>query len=226
MVILQSSYIPWRGYFDLIRQADQFVFLDDVQFTKRDWRSRNRIVGPNGPQWLSIPVATKGRYTQTIAQAQVSDPKWVQTHLKAMSHSWARAPYFKTYFPQIEAAYHSLGHETSLSRINIHLTRTIVKIIGIDTPLHTSADLPTAEGASVRLLTICKALAATTYISGPAAKDYLDVELFGHQGVAVDWMTYNEYPTYTQADGAYEPAVSVLDALMWLGADVLFASSP
>lgn len=225
-MILQSSYIPWRGYFDLIRQADQFVFLDDVQFTKRDWRSRNRIVGPNGPQWLTIPVATKGRYTQTIAQAQVSDPKWVQTHLKAISHSWARAPYFKTYFPQIQAAYQSLGQETSLSRINIRLTETIVKIIGIDTPLHTSTDLPTAEGASLRLLTICKALAATTYISGPAAKDYLDVELFGDQGVAVDWMTYSEYPAYTQADGAYEPAVSVLDALMWLGADALFASSP
>ena len=200
----------------MIRKADHFVFLDDVQFTKRDWRSRNRIVSPNGPQWLTVPVITKGRYTQTIAEAELSDPDWWQGHLQTMTHAWARAPRFAAMFPLVKDWYAQIAPQTHLAPVNTFLIRQIMGLIGLDTTLHNSADLPTASDATERLLVICQALGASTYLSGPAARDYLDTTTFEAAGIAVDWMTYGAYPEYVQADGGYEPAVSILDALMWL----------
>ena len=94
VAIVQSSYIPWKGYFDLIRAADEFILLDDVQFTKRDWRSRNRIKTKDGLHWLSIPVHTKGRYEQRILDATVSDPSWAVRHWQTIQGAYARAPHF------------------------------------------------------------------------------------------------------------------------------------
>jgi len=105
VAIVQSSYIPWKGYFDLIRAADEFILLDDVQFTKRDWRSRNRIKTQHGPAWLTIPVRTKGLYTQLIQDAYVSDTRWGEAHWATLRASYGRAPFFREYEERIAALY-------------------------------------------------------------------------------------------------------------------------
>ena len=102
---MQSSYIPWKGYFDLIRAADEFILLDDVQFTKRDWRSRNRIKTKDGLSWLTIPVHSKGRFEQRIMDTTISDPSWAERHWQTIQGAYARAPFFETYAPHVRALY-------------------------------------------------------------------------------------------------------------------------
>jgi hypothetical protein len=219
VVILQSNYIPWRGYFDLIRHADDFVFYDDVQFTKNDWRNRNRIVGPQGPQWLTIPVETSGRFGQTIAEAQPSDRRWSRKHLMAIQSALARGPEFAGLAQCVCRWIEAAAEETSLSRINQIFIRGIMAELGLTARLHQAADLASQGSQTGRLVSICRSLGATRYLSGPAAKSYLDEAQFGAAGIAVAWMAYPAYPSYRQSDGGYDPWVSILDAMAWLPRD-------
>lgn len=216
VVITQSNYIPWRGYFDQIRQADHFVFYDCVQFTRRDWRNRNRIMTSEGPRWLTIPVASKGRYTQTIDATEISDPDWAATHLKTLRHSYGRNRLFTEHGPLIEGLYDLAGSMTHLSRINATFTCALARLLGLGATFHDSRDFDLGEGRSERLLGICEQLGATEYLSGPAAQDYLDTELFAQAGIRVRWMDYPAYRPYTQQSGAFVPGVSILDALAHL----------
>lgn len=119
-------------------------------------------------------------------------------------------------YSTVEGWYRHVSDLPLLSPVNIFLVRELMQVIGLSTPLHESANLPSANTATQRLLTICRELGATRYLSGPAAKDYMNVNTFDQAGIKVEWMDYADYPTYRQADGQYEPAVSLLDALMWL----------
>lgn len=219
IAIVQSSYIPWKGYFDLIRSVDQFVLYDDMQFTRRDWRSRNRIKTPQGLQWMSVPVEVKGRFDQRICQARVADPDWHVTHWRTLQHAYARAPHFARYRDAIADAYASLAGEASLSAINRRLLDVTCACLGIDTPLCWSMELPQRDGQSERLLSLCQALGADEYLSGPAARDYLDVALFADAGVRVVFADYQGYPEYPQGQGPFEHAVSALDLLFRTGPD-------
>ena len=224
-VILQSNYIPWRGYFDLIRRADHFVFYDEVQYTKRDWRNRNRIVGPNGAQWLTIPVATGGKYDQTIAETQVTDPNWARDHMMSVQRMLARGSRYTAFAPKLRDWYDAAAHETSLSAINQLLIRNVMAELGLTTTLHQSNALGGPAGQTARLVEICRALDVQRYLSGPAASSYLDEALFADAGIAVDWMDYPEYPSYTQSNGSYDPKVSIIDCLAWLSPADIFGAS-
>jgi hypothetical protein len=219
VAIVQSNYIPWKGYFDLIRLADHFILYDDVQYTRRDWRNRNRIKTPEGLLWLTIPVQVKGRYEQLIKDTAISDPAWNRRHWKTIAHAYARARCFQAYRPWLEDLY--LGcEERLLSRINYRFLRAVCDLLSIDTTLSWSMDYG-LEGRekTERLISLCKRVGATEYISGPAARVYLDETLFAQEGIMVRWMDYSGYPVYTQLYPPFEHHVSIIDLILNEGPD-------
>jgi hypothetical protein len=220
LAILQSNYIPWKGYFDLIRAVDEFVLLDEVQFTKRDWRNRNRIKTPTGPRWLSIPVVSKGRYTQAIDETEIAE-LWADKHWAALSHSYTRAPHFRGLAPVIQGLYEEAANERLLSRVNHLLTSGICRLLGITTPILWSRDF-SAEGIKTdRLLSICTALGATHYLSGPSARAYLETDKFRAQGIEVSFVDYSGYPEYPQLYPPFDHAVTILDLIFHVGVGAL-----
>lgn len=217
VAIVQSSYIPWKGYFDLIRSVDEFVLYDDMQYTKRDWRSRNRIKTSNGPLWLTVPIDVKGKFDQRICEAQVAGTDWAEKHWLSLRHAYGKARYFSDYRAALEAAYAACASETSLSRINFLLIRQMCQLLDIRTPITWSMDYPQRDGKTERLLSICQAAGASHYLSGPAARDYMDLAVFERAGVEVTFADYSGYPEYPQAHPPFEHAVSALDLLFHTG---------
>ena len=213
VLITQSNYIPWKGYFDAINFADEFIIYDDVQYTRRDWRNRNKIKTPQGAQWLTTPVDVKGKYLQKIRDTQVvNDENWRETHWKTILTNYSNAPYFKTYKDLFQEAY--LGNsEMFLSKINFTFITLINKILNITTPIRWSNDFTLAEGRNERLADLCKQVNATDYYSGPAAKDYMDVDIFNKQGINVHYFDYSGYPLYNQLYGDFIHEVSILDLI-------------
>jgi hypothetical protein len=216
VAIVQSCYIPWKGYFDLINGVDEFILYDDLQYTKRDWRNRNRIKTPNGTAWLTIPVKMKGRYHQEIRDVVVSDRKWADRHWKTLCLNYARAPYFETTRSVFHDLYKECGEETHLSRINFRFLRAVVDRLGIDTRITWSTDYgPAVEGRTERLVHLCSQAGASEYLSGPAARAYLDESLFQEQGIRVCWMDYGGYPEYDQLfSPPFIHEVSIIDLIL------------
>jgi hypothetical protein len=216
VAVIQSSYVPWKGYFDLIRAADQFVLLDDVQFTKRDWRSRNRIKTAAGPSWLSIPVHTKGRYLQRIRDVTIAERDWGGRHWDTIRRSYARAPYFETYAARFEALYLQPVSDR-LSDVNRSFIDAICRGLGITTPIGWSSEFASRDGRNERLIDICVACGATDYLSGPSASSYLDRDAFRAAGITIHIADYAGYAEYPQPHPPFEHAVSALDLLFCTG---------
>jgi hypothetical protein len=219
VAVVQSNYIPWKGYFDLVRRVDEFVLYDDVQYTRRDWRNRNRIKTPHGVQWLTIPVQVKGRYLQKIKDTVVSGDDWRREHWDTLTHCYGRAPFFRAFADQFGALY--LGsREKYLSEINRAWLSALCGTLGIRTRLSWSMDYAVAaEDPTERLLEVCRRAGAAEYLSGPAARAYLDEGAFGRAGVRVAWMDYSGYPEYPQLYPPFDHRVSVLDLLFMTGPD-------
>jgi len=220
VAIVQSNYIPWKGYFDLISLVDEFILYDDVQYTKRDWRNRNRIKTANGSMWLTIPVEVKGRYYQKIKETVISDPEWNHRHWKFIAYNYSRTKYFQEYRNIFEDLY--LGcNEKFLSRINYRFLTAICEILGIETKLSCSMDYRLIEGKTERLVDLCKQADATEYLSGPAAKAYIDEELFRKEGIELRYIDYSGYPEYNQLFPPFEHHVSIIDLIFNEGPDAL-----
>ena len=217
IAICQSNYIPWKGYFDLIRSVDEFVLYDDAQFTKNDWRNRNKIRTQEGTAWLTIPVDTSGKFGQAIKDTKVASTSWHREHWKTIRQNYHRAPYFCDYEETFERIYHEAGQLKYLSEINHLFFVEMNRLLGIRTPLRRSMEFQLPEGKSERLVCLCRELEATEYLSGPAAKSYLDVSRFTDQGIHVRWANYDDYPTYTQCFDGFEHHVSAVDLLLNLG---------
>jgi hypothetical protein len=219
VAIVQSSYIPWKGYFDLIRAADEFILLDDVQFTKRDWRSRNQIKTRQGLAWLTIPVRTKGRYFQTIQETEISEPRWSQAHWTTLCANYARAPFFKTYANTLEALYAPDAGVARLSEVNYRFITALCGLLGVTTPIRWSIDYGAPAGKNERLIELCRKASATDYLSGPNARGYLDEAMFAAAGIRVQFADYGGYPEYPQLWPPFEHHVSVVDLLFNTGPD-------
>jgi hypothetical protein len=215
---VQSSYIPWKGYFDLIRAADEFILLDDVQFTKRDWRSRNRIKTKDGLAWLTIPVHNKGRYQQLIADTTISDPGWSERHWQTIHSAYARTPFFDTYAPRVKSVYEHPPSDR-LSDVNRSLIETMCQLLEITTPITWSSEYHPVEGRNERLIDLCVKAGATEYLSGPSARGYMDEAAFARAGVTVHFVDYSGYREYPQPYPPFEHAVSALDLLFCTGPD-------
>ena len=219
IAIVQSNYIPWKGYFDLIRASDEFVLYDSVQFTRRDWRNRNQIKTASGPAWLTVPVETRGRYLQRIDETRIAGSAWAGEHWQRIRHAYARAPHFAAYADELSALYAALADEPLLGRVNRRLLEAACGWLGIGTPLTACTGYPAEGDATQRLVGICVAAGATHYLSGPAARAYLRPELFSEAGIVLEYADYSGYPEYPQPHGAFVHGVSVLDLLFNVGPD-------
>lgn len=215
--IIQSNYIPWKGYFDFIDSVDEFIVFDDVQYTRRDWRNRNRIKTANGLQWLTIPVEAKGKYTQLVRETRISGRDWSADHFRALHHAYARAPHYPENAAWLQALYQQAAGLEMLSEVNLLFLRALCERFGIATRLRLSAEFEIAEGKNERLIAICRQAGATEYLSGPAAREYLDPAAWERQGIRLRFKSYSGYREYPQLHGPFEHAVTALDVLLNTG---------
>jgi hypothetical protein len=213
VAIVQSCYIPWKGFFDMIHEVDEFVLYDDMQYTRRDWRNRNQIKTKTGPQWLTIPVEVKGKFSQAIKDTKVANHGWAREHWKTICHNYADAPHFGDYKKIFEETYLACEREDSLSRVNEKFLKVICGILEIKTKISWSMDYSLAEGKTERLVELCKTLKADAYLSGPSAAAYIVGELFEKAGIRLEYMDYTAYPSYRQLFGDFVHEVSILDLL-------------
>jgi hypothetical protein len=207
---IQSSFIPWRGYFDFIASVDRFVFLDDVQFTTRDWRNRNRIKTPKGVEWLSVPVVHKERSQLVIDTLIDHSTSWHKKHMGTWSANYRATPYFDAVMEILSGMDSSEG--VTISQLNIKLIRSICDYLDISTPMMLSTELNLQGTKTERLIDLLKKLNATTYLSGPSADAYLDKELFLRNGIGLEYKTY-DYGPYPQLWGEFVGEVTVLDLI-------------
>jgi hypothetical protein len=215
VAIVQSNYIPWKGYFDLIGSVDEFVLYDDVQFTRRDWRNRNYIKTPNGLQLLTVPVQVKGRFLQLIRETLIEPGDWAARHRRSLETNYRRAAAFEAILALVSPLYDQPF--TAVSDLNRTFIEAIVRYLNIRTRISLSSDYILVEGKSERLADICRQAGADVYVSGPAARDYLDVKVFEAIGIEVEWFDYEGYPPYPQLWGPFEHRVSILDLLFNCG---------
>jgi hypothetical protein len=214
--IIQSCYIPWKGFFDLIGRCDEYVIFDSAQYVKRHWHNRNRIKTDNGLQWLTIPVVTRGRFEQPIDQVEIEKP-WADKHWRTLELAYKRAPFFEEFAPAVKSWYERADKEDRLTDVNAIFLHGIAGMLRLNTRLARDTAYPAAGVRTERLLTICRAVGADRYLSGPSAKKYFDESIFASAGITTEWMSYNGYPEYPQLHGGFEHAVSALDLLFNAG---------
>jgi hypothetical protein len=214
-VVLQSNYLPWKGYFDLIHDADVCVFYDEVQYTKNDWRNRNRIKTAAGPRWISVPAGA--RIHRRVCDVALRDHRWQEKHWKTLSLAYSAAPHFSRYRDFFADLY--LGRTwRTLSDLNQFAIRTIAaEFLGIRARFLDSRDYPTPGARAERLIGLLRRIGAGIYVSGPAARAYLDESACAAAGIEVHWKSYEGYPEYPQPYPPFEHAVSIVDALFCLG---------
>lgn len=215
VAVLQSNYLPWKGYFDLIHDVDLFVFYDDVQFTKNDWRNRNRIKTPAGLHWLTVPVGA--HIHRLVCEVEMRDRAWAARHWKTLQQYYSRAPHFADYAGFFEDM---LLRRTwnNLSALNQALIRGISRdLLGIGTQFADSRNYPVAGRRAERLLALLHTLGAEVYVSGPAARSYIDAEQFRQAGIELRFKSYAGYPEYPQFHPPFVHEVSIVDTLFHLG---------
>ena len=219
-VILQPSYIPWRGYFHQIQKADCFVFYDDVQYDKHGWRNRNRIKTPNGSQWLTIPTRSKGNVEQqrTIHEVEIdSHSPWSRKHLASLRQAYQRAPFYAEWEPFLTSIYAS--PPPHLASFAIDITIELARRLGLaHTRFVRSSELGIPGYRTDRLVAITQHLGCDRYVSGPSARDYLDEPRFAAAGITLEYMQY-DYPDYPQLYPPFDPKVTILDLLFMTGPD-------
>jgi hypothetical protein len=216
IAIIQSCYIPWKGFFDLIGRCDEYVVLDSVQYVKRHWHNRNRIKTANGVEWLTIPVVTKGRFDQPINEVEIEKP-WADKHWRSLELAYKRSPHFAFYAPIVRNWYEQAEKHRRLTDVNILFLTAIAGVLDLKTKFKIDTAYP-AEGAKTeRLLSVARAAGADRYLSGPSARSYLDEPAFRSAGIEPEWMSYEGYPEYPQMHGGFEHGVSILDLLFNTG---------
>lgn len=217
IVILQPGYIPWCGFFDQMNWADIFVFYDDVQYTKNDWRNRNRVKGPNGPVWMTIPV--NAHHSDLIKDVRMPDNNsWSVKHIKTIQNFYQKSPFFHQYFPDIAGLI--AGSCSRLIDFNVAFVQYLNQCLGIKTEIQFSSQLAVKGERTQKLVDICEKLGATDYLSGSAAKDYLNLEMFAQKHITVHFQNY-QHPVYPQLYGTFIPYLSVIDLLFNCGPESL-----
>ncbi|SHN64754.1 WbqC family protein [Desulfovibrio litoralis] len=216
VAILQSNYIPWKGYFDMVAAVDEFIIYDDMQYTRRDWRNRNLIKTAQGLQWLTVPVVVKGQYEQTIKDTKIENSSWQGKHWKTFLHQYKKSLCFKEISDWLEPLYIQEEY-THLSQLNQKFIQAICSYLGIKTKITCSWDYTLVEGKTERLADLCKKAGGTEYISGPAAKGYIIPDIFEEYNIKLTWFDYIGYKEYPQLYGNFEHGVSILDLLFNCG---------
>ena len=218
VAILQSNYIPWKGYFDMIAAVDELILYDDMQYTRRDWRNRNRIKTPQGLRWLTVPVQVKGKYYQKIKDTEIVGSDWALAHWKTLAQNYRRASHFEEITAWLQPLYLAESY-THLSQLNRRFIEAVCDNLGIMTFISNSWDYTLLDGKTERLADLCAQAGGSEYISGPAAKDYIEENVFTEQGIKLTWFDYSGYPEYPQSWGEFKHDVSILDLLFNCGND-------
>lgn len=218
IVITQSNYIPWKGYFDSIAISDEFVIYDDMQYTKRDWRNRNIIKTNNGLKWLTIPVEVKGKFYQKIKDTKISDKNWNINHLSILKHNYKNSKKFNEVIDFIEYLYFN-ATQNYLTEINVHFLTELTKYLKIKQNFKFSNDFNLSDDRNQRLVDICLELKGTQYFSGPSARNYMDESLFKKSDIEVIYFDYSGYKEYEQLHPPFEHGVSILDLIFNTGED-------
>lgn len=200
----------------MIAAVDEFILYDDMQYTRRDWRNRNQIKTPQGVQWLTIPVKVKGKYFQTIRETEIEGAQWAKYHWKALSQNYRRAPCFNEIAVWLEPLYLA-ELPTRLSQLNRCFIEAICDYLGIKTTISNSWDYPLSEGKSERLSDLCALVGGSEYISGPAARGYIEEVAFTERDIKLTWFDYAGYPDYPQLWGDFTHGVSIIDLLFNCG---------
>lgn len=211
VAILQSNYIPWKGYFDIINSVDTFIIYDEVQYTKNDWRNRNQINSKQGLQWLTIPVRVQS-LEQKIFETKISFAKWNKKHWNSITANYGKTPGFALHKERFEELY--LGCKTDvLSEVNVSFIKSINEVLGINTEIIDSRDLNLQGDKNERLVDAVKKVNGDLYLSGPAAQSYLDESLFTDESIKVEWKKYLGYPEYPSFHEDFQHGVSILDLI-------------
>lgn len=216
IAILQSNYIPWKGYFDMIAAVDEFILYDDMQYTKNDWRNRNQIKTPQGTQWLTVPVGQD--ISRRIRDVHLSDNSWQLKHWKSLVSNYRRASHFEEVSAWLEPLY-LVASYTHLSQLNRCFIETVCQYLGIKTVIRNSWDYTLLDGKTERLANLCKQAGGTEYISGPSAKNYVEERIFTDMDIRLTWFDYAGYPDYPQLWGEFTHGVTILDLLFNCGKD-------
>ncbi len=215
-VVLQPGYLPWLGFFEQMYRADEFVFLDDVQFDKHGWRNRNRIKGPAGPQWLTVPVRVSGLAQPTIREVEI-DPtqaRWPAKHLQALRTNYAPCPFFDWLYPEIETVLTQPWMH--IAELDIELVARLCEKLGIQRQCHRSSVLGVGNDRCERLIEICRKLDCSHYYSGAAAREYMDLAAFADADITVEFQDY-AHPVYPQRYGSFISHLSIVDLLFNCG---------
>ena len=215
VTILQPSYLPWLGFFEQMTRSDKFVLLDDVQYTRRDWRNRNKVRVSEGWAWLTVPVQQKSRFAQSLLETRIDNSlSWRRKHLETLRQHYGKAPFFEKYFSRCQQIYQKDWE--FLFDLCLETIQFLKEEIGIETPLLRSSELKTSGTKAERLISICRGLGATHYLSGESASDYISEEGFSSQGIALEYQNY-EHPVYPQKYPGFVPHLSAIDLLFNCG---------
>jgi hypothetical protein len=218
IAILQSNYVPWKGYFDIMAAADEFLIFDEVQFTKNDWRNRNQIVLNGRKHWLTIPVKTSGAFGERIDQIESARPDWPRAHWDTLRQAYGAAPFHAEMAPFFEALYRDAASLRRLTEINELFLRRLATLLDLPTAILRADIVPRgAADPTGRLVEICRARGATDYISGPVARAYLKPDRLSDAGVRLHYANYQGYPEYKQSMTPFDHGVSILDTLFRCG---------
>jgi hypothetical protein len=216
IAIVQSNYIPWKGYFDMIAAVDEFILYDDMQYTRRDWRNRNLIKTPQGTQWLTVPVLVKGKYHQKIRDTEIDGSDWAMDHWKTLAQNYRRATHFAEIAAWLEPLYSGNAPQT-ISQLNRKFIEAVCSYMRIKTVISNSWDFVLPEGKTERLADLCAQAGGAEYVSGPSAKEYVEEQVFVERGIKLTWFDYSGYPEYTQLWGEFTHGVTILDLLFNCG---------
>ncbi|KPV59755.1 hypothetical protein QJ48_09185 [Paenibacillus sp. A3] len=217
VAVIQSNYIPWKGYFDIINDVDLFIFYDDVQYTKNDWRNRNRIKSPQGTQWLTIPTGSHN--DKLICEVTIDDKHWAKKHFNTLQANYSKAPYYKKYKDFFEYIYLEKTW-VNLSDLNQYLIQVITHdFLGSNVQFSDSRKFELTGEKLERLINLLKLAEANVYVSGPAAKSYIIDQKFDDAGIELVYKNYLGYPAYSQAHPPFDHYVSILDLLFNTGSD-------
>lgn len=218
VAIIQSNYIPWKGYFDIIHDTDGFIFLDDVQYTNRDWRNRNKIKTNAGETWVTIPLGSNR--DKLISEVRFSDLSWRDEHFRTFEQFYRKAPFFSEYYDLIREYYYEKEWEY-LSDFNRNFTERFSKeILGIKTEFHNASEFNVRHSKLDKIIGLLEAAGAEYYISGALAKSYIDENEFIKRNIQLEYKDYSGYPEYPQLFPPFSHFVSVLDLLFNTGGEI------
>jgi hypothetical protein len=212
--ISQPTYLPWIGYFSFISQCEKVVFLDDVQFARRSWQQRNKIIKKNDYEYLTVPVKKSGQRNQLIKDVEIFDKNFFEKHLTIIKFNYSKCKYFKRYFSEFEKLKSLIEDCKFLSEINILLITRICYLLNINLNYTKSSEINTVDNKAKKLFNICEKLSANIMLANEGSKNYIEeeIDIFNEKNIKIIFQRYN-CPIYTQRSEKFLKYLSIIDLL-------------